>query len=128
MIHAPKYNEWVRQSWQPFWVSNAMRTYGTIEDIFIKKNADINVLPQKNEPVLILGSGPSLDDWRPYIKEWKHDIMCSTSQLAWLQSLKINPRYIFLIDADPTMNYLLHNYKPAEDQPPGAYHAPLYPA
>jgi hypothetical protein len=117
MIHAPKYNEWVRQSWQPFWVSNAMRTYGTIEDIFIKKNADINVLPQKNEPVLILGSGPSLDDWRPYIKEWKHDIMCSTSQLAWLQSLKINPRYIFLIDADPTMNYLLHNYKPEEDQP-----------
>jgi hypothetical protein len=117
MINAPRYNQWVRDSWHPFWAANSARSYATIEEIFKTKNADVNVLPEKEEPVLLLGSGPSLDDWRPYIKEWKHDIMCSTSQLSWLESAGVNPRYIFLIDADPTMNHLLHNYKPAEGQP-----------
>lgn len=118
MIHAPKYNEWVRDSWHPFWVMNMCRTYHTIERIFQSRNADISQLPRKDgEPVLILGSGPSLDDMRPYIKDWKGDIICSTSQLQWLSSLKRNPTYIFLIDSDPTMNYLISGYEPEPDQP-----------
>lgn len=111
MNHAPSYNLWVRSSWHPIWLSNAARSYNYVERIFKDRNADVSVLPQKQEPCLIIGSGPSLDDWRPYIKQWKYDIMCSTSQLAWLESAGVNPRYVFLIDADPTMNYLITDYK-----------------
>lgn len=114
MNHAPIYNSWVRSSWHPIWLSNACRTYATIERIFEKRNADVSVLPRKDTPLLILASGPSLDDWRPYIRDWKYDIYCSTSQLSWLESAGVNPQYIFLIDADPTMNHLLSNYKPVE--------------
>jgi hypothetical protein len=75
------------------------------------KQYDIKQLPHKpNKPVLLLGSGPSLDDWSPYIKDWEGDIICSTSQLAWLEYHGVVPTYCNLIDSDPEMNYLIANY------------------
>lgn len=118
MVHAPAYNKWIRDSWHPYWVLNARRTGPTVEQIMQSRNADLAGLPDKpGEPVLLLGSGPSLDDWRPYIKDWKGDIFCSTSQLAWLESAGVNPRYVFLIDSDPVMDYLVKQYTPVKGQP-----------
>jgi len=102
MLNTYKYNEGVRKAWTPMWVRNLARTYQEVERRFAGEDVDIKTLPRvQNEPILMLGSGPSLDDWIPRLKSWKGAIACSTSQLLLLEYLEIAPTYLFLIDCDP---------------------------
>lgn len=111
MKNTYKYNEDVRKAWTPIWVRNSHRSYEQVEKRFTVKDCDIHVLPKKpGTPVLILGSGPSLDDIVPHLKDWKGDIMCSTSQLAMLKQIGVEPTYLTLIDCDPAMLYLVRDY------------------
>jgi hypothetical protein len=106
------YNEDVRKAWTPIWSRNAARTYSEVERRFKNKDCDLRNLPRINgEPVLVLGSGPSLDDVLPYLKDWKGKIACSTSHLPLLEHMEVEPDYCFLIDADPTMEFLVKDYK-----------------
>ena len=110
--HLTKYNEEVRKAWLPIWTRNGARSYQAVEKHFLEYDADIHSIPKvEKEPMLIIGSGPSLDDWHDYIKEWKHGILCSTSQLAWLEYHGVKPTYVHLIDADPVMVYLMKQSK-----------------
>jgi len=106
------YNSWVREQWIQMWVENSGRTYQDVEERFQEKDVDLNTIAHegREEPCLVLGSGPSLEDAIPYLKNWKHSIQCSTSQLAVLQKLGVEPTYCWLIDADPQMTYLVENY------------------
>ncbi len=106
-----KYNEQVRKSWTPIWVRNAGRTYSEVERRFKSKDCDLRNLPRLNgEPVICLGSGPSLEDVLPILKDWKGKIACSTSHISMLEYMGIEPNYIFLIDADPSMEFLVRDY------------------
>ena len=103
-----QYNNSVRESWIHIWSRNLGENYSTAKALFKDRDCNIGNIPKKpGQPVLILGSGPSLDDWAPHIKEWKHDIFCSTSQLAWCEYHGVTPSYVFLIDADPNMVHLM---------------------
>jgi hypothetical protein len=46
----------------------------------------------------------------PYLKDWKGKISCSTSHLPLLDHMGIEPDYVFLIDADPTMEFLVWDW------------------
>jgi hypothetical protein len=105
------YNEEVRKAWTPIWSRNAARSYGEVERRFVRQDCDMRNLPRINgEPVIIMGSGPSLDDVLPLLKDWKGKICCSTSHLPILGYMGIEPDYCFLIDADPTMEFLVKDY------------------
>ena len=110
MANSAKYNDSVRQAWLPIWTRFSARSYHEIEKRFKVKNCDYNQLPHGKGPAIILGSGPSLDDTVPYLKDWKGAILCSTSQLAVCEANGIIPTYVVLIDADPTMVYLAEEY------------------
>ena len=114
MQNTYKYNEGVRGAWTPMWVRNLARTYVEVEKRFKDEDADIKTIPRvQGEPILLLGSGPSLDDWIPHLKDWKGAIACSTSQLLLLEYLGIEPTFLFLIDCDPNpdMIKLVADYK-----------------
>jgi hypothetical protein len=112
MTNAVKYNEDVRKAWINIWVRNAARNYHYIEQMFEERSHDIDQLPKVagGKPCLILGSGPSLDEAAPFLKDWEGDIFCSTSQLSLLEYLGVDPTYVVYIDADPTMGHLVTDH------------------
>jgi hypothetical protein len=102
------YNEGIRNSWLPFWTKNAAENYAPIKGMFEKGNCDVMAEGQDStKPVLIIGSGPSLNDMEPYLKDWDGDIFVSSSQLAFFEAIGVKPSYCFIIDADPNMSYLV---------------------
>lgn len=111
MTNTVRYNDDVRSAWTPIWARNAARTYQEVERRFKTKDCDMRNVPRLNgDPVLVLGSGPSLDDMLPYLKDWKGKISCSTSHLPLLDYMGIEPDYCFFIDGDPTMEFLVQNW------------------
>jgi len=60
----------------------------------------VNAPKVKEEPILIIGSGPSLDESLPTIKNWKGDIMVSTSQATTCIYWGKEPKYIIALDPD----------------------------
>ena len=54
----------------------------------------------KNKPILILGSGPTLNDAWPLIQKWKGAIMVSTTQATTLIYYGKDPDYIIILDPD----------------------------
>jgi len=53
---------------------------------------------EKNTPCIIVGSGPSLDDEIPYLKDWTGGIMCTTSHALTLMKHGIEPTHIVALD------------------------------
>jgi len=107
--NADSYNTNIRKGWMPFWVKNAAENYAKIKEEFREDNRDAGALVGQphHDYVLLLGSGPSLNDIEPYLESWEGDIMVSSSQLAFCEALGITPTYCFIIDADPTQSFLV---------------------
>ncbi len=60
---------------------------------------DIGLEPKvKGDPCFILGSGPSLDEVLPMLKDWKGGIICTTSHALSLMYYGIEPTYILALD------------------------------
>ena len=75
LTNPDSYNEGIRESWLPFWTKNAAENYAPIKASFKDGNKDVTALgTDATKPVLIIGSGPSLNDWEPYFKDWEGDI------------------------------------------------------
>lgn len=112
MRDAYGYNEGVRGAWTPIWCRNAGRNYATIEKIFDNRNADMSMMQAlvKPGPAIILASGPSQHDIRPYLNDWKGGLFISTSQLPLCAKMGIEPTVCILIDADPKMAFLVTEY------------------
>lgn len=105
-----QYNKSVKNSWEYPWTRNAGQNYEPVKRIFKDRNADLSVLKKETGPVIVIGSGPSLDEALPYLKKWPGKIMCSTSQLSILEYHNIVPDYCVYLDCDPAMTYLVENY------------------
>jgi hypothetical protein len=71
---------------------------GGARDINDELKAPVNEHGEKM-PCIIIGSGPSLDDAIPYLKEWKGGIICTTSHALTLMYYGIEPTYIMALDA-----------------------------
>ncbi|KKL55924.1 hypothetical protein LCGC14_2250570 [marine sediment metagenome] len=54
----------------------------------------------KEESILLIASGPSLDEALPLLKNWKGDIMTSTSQATTCIYWGKEPKYIVALDPD----------------------------
>lgn len=60
---------------------------------------DINQEPKvKGDPCFILGSGASLDNILPLLKDWKGGIICTTSHALSLMRYGIEPTHILSLD------------------------------
>ena len=55
---------------------------------------------QPKKSVLITGSGPTLDEALPLLKDWEGDIICSTSQAVTLMAWGRIPEHICALDPD----------------------------
>lgn len=62
---------------------------------------DLAKMPKhKRTSVLIIGSGPTLDEALPLLKDWKGHIICSTSQASTLIAWGREPEHIVALDPD----------------------------
>lgn len=61
---------------------------------------------EKDEPIMILASGITLDDALPLLKNWKHKIMVSTSHASTCIYWGKEPDYILALDPDSNRNEL----------------------
>ena len=60
---------------------------------------DLNEEPKHTgEPVLIIGSGPSLDTALEVMKDWKYGIICSPSHASTLMYHGVEPSYVMALD------------------------------
>ena len=66
---------------------------------------DLNDIPHSQEPCIVLGSGPTLDEdaWL-LLKKWKHPIITSTSQAPTAIYHGIDPKIIVCLDAATQLN------------------------
>lgn len=64
---------------------------GRAKDMFINP-------PAYKAPLIIVGSGPSLDEAGPHLHKWKGDVSCSTSQAKTLIYYGKPPKYIVAYD------------------------------
>jgi len=74
-----------------------------IERIKAGTARDVNAVPKcydmpEKTPAFIIGSGPSLDDAIPYLKNWKGGIFCTTSHALTLMRHGIEPTHIVALD------------------------------
>ena len=84
------------------YAKNAAENYQRIKAEFQKADYSIDTLPRfamaDMVPALILGSGPSLDDCLPYVKDFRGIIFASPSQLDILEKWEIIPQYVVSVD------------------------------
>ncbi len=70
-----------------------------MENLASGEAMDLTDVPKKEgDSILIIGSGPSFDKCAPYLKDWKGDIMTSTSQAATCIYYGKDPKYIVALD------------------------------
>ena len=66
-----------------------------------KRAVDMDDAPKtKQESILLVASGPSLDEAMPLLKDWQGDIMTSTSQATTCIYWGKEPKYIIALDPD----------------------------
>ena len=89
-------------------IHSSFENYKVIMEAFFSGRAfDLSDVPRvRNEPIIIIGSGPSLDDAWPELKRWKGDIITSTSQYSTFIYHGIEPKYILALDPDCNMEEL----------------------
>lgn len=104
-------NEGILKAWLPFWITNTFLNYQTIVKESAAKNMSILALPRvKNTPAVILGSGPSLDDVAPLLKDWKYPIFASGSNITVPTKWGHQPEYVCVFDAGDSMYPKMHGY------------------
>ena len=84
------------------YAKNSAENYQRIKEEFRKADYSIDTLPRFEPgtvPALILGSGPSLDEVLPFVKDFKGIIFASPSQLDILEKWEITPQYVVAVDS-----------------------------
>jgi len=82
---------------------NAFENYAICKEHLGGRILDLAELPRGvNRPLLICASGSSIDKVMPEIKDWKHDVMCTTSQAATLIYHGVHPDFIVALDPRTT--------------------------
>ena len=104
--------------WMPVWHHNSMENYPTIKKDFKvdENNAPHDnrcisgLLRPANRPCIVLGSGPSLDEAYPLLKNWKHPIFASTTNAMSIVHFDREPEFINAFDSLHTLFDHLNSY------------------
>lgn len=98
--NAAQMNMLARQSLFPLEVEAAFSNRPLLKRLHEEKRTQDMFLNPKayQAPVMIIGSGPSLDEAGPYLKDWKSEVMCSTSQARTLLYYGKVPDFIVAYD------------------------------
>ena len=100
----PYLNEQSITAWFPKWVYNMIENYAHIQELFSKKDISLSALPRpQNKPVIITGSGPSLDDSITYLSKWVHTIMTGATCASVYPKHNIKPDFISAFDSHETI-------------------------
>jgi hypothetical protein len=96
---ADKYNEQTRKRHLLNEINRSFANHAVLmQAIRDGRAVDVKYLPKVNKPILLIASGPSLDDAAPLLKKWKGDIMTSTSQATTCMYHGKDPKYIVALD------------------------------
>lgn len=98
---ATNYNKNTAEVIGPIDIQHAFMNWRTIRDEFkAGRAADLSVIADKCKgPAMLLGSGPSLDEAMPLLKDWKGAICCSTSQATTCCYYGRSPELIVMLDS-----------------------------
>ncbi|MFA4971747.1 MAG: 6-hydroxymethylpterin diphosphokinase MptE-like protein [bacterium] len=102
-------NMGVLRSWFPRWVRNATQNWPTLEwefgrrDLSLLNLAHIDHERERIErhwrgPAIVVGSGPSLNDAAPLLKDWKGMVFCTGSNAKTLMRYGREPDVIGMFD------------------------------
>lgn len=107
------HNDQTIAHWMPYWTRAMAVNYSTIyrqsrkhtkelwKGTSTYNNISVNSLPRyPMTPGLILGSGPSLDDALPYLKDFPGKIICGSSQLKACVASGVDPHYLVCLDSN----------------------------
>ena len=89
-------NEKIMQGWLHKWVSNTATNYGS-KLLGEEENFANLFMAHKNKPALITGSGPSLEDTIPHIKNFDGLIISTNSSMSLLMKNGIKPDYVHVL-------------------------------
>lgn len=86
--------------WYPLWVRNGQVNYQTIYGDFRRGNACVSAIPRGDgKPAIVIGSGASLDEAAPYLKDWKYPIFCGPTNALAIEANGAHPTYLHAYDS-----------------------------
>lgn len=104
-------NTGILKGWLPFWVRNAFENYSHIMNEAKSQHMCISsIMKVKDTPAVIVGSGPSLDETAPLLKDWKHAIFACGSNALIPTRWGHQPEYICVFDCGDTLYPKLMGY------------------
>lgn len=88
------------KNWYPEWVFNQSQNFLTIKNLFEEKNRCLTAIerPQK-KPVIVTGSGPSLDDSSKYLKDWDGSVISGATTASVFPKNEAEPDFITAFDS-----------------------------
>ena len=90
------------KAWMPVWVMNAVENYFKFKWYFPTGLAKCILQEKKGSgPALIIGSGATLDDALPLLKEWKGVVFACASNAKTLIKFGCYPKYAIVYDCHP---------------------------
>jgi hypothetical protein len=107
IMQTTRYNEGVRDFWQPNWVWNAAHNVDVLREMYEKIGPHLDLAraqrsgigPDGNPiPAVILGSGPSFDKGLPYLRGFPGPIFGSPSHAMVMDALKRPMDYMIALD------------------------------
>jgi hypothetical protein len=106
-------NEITIAHWLPTWINYAVENRPFIKALAKKLKKDLihgtgtyqnvcisSIVKRPMVPALIVGSGPSLDDMLPYIKEFPGVVICGATNARTVAASGRNPDYICCLDSN----------------------------
>ena len=86
--------------WTPTWANNMASNYATIKKLNKKKHVCLSSLKRpQNKPVIIIGSGPSLNESSKFLKDWKGAVISGATSASVFPKNNIEPDFIAAFDS-----------------------------
>lgn len=114
-----KTNPEIIRGFLPIEVRNSYWNHAAIVSMLHSGQAlDLSEAPKvKGKPILVLSSGPSLDEALPLLKNWDGDILCTQSHAVTCVGWEKTPTYILAYDAKVCWDNLSPHPEGAFDEP-----------
>lgn len=105
-------NNGILKSWLPLWVQNSFENWNHLKELSMSRPISVGAIPKvpKNTPAVIVGSGPSLDETAPFLKDWEGAIFACGSNAIIPTRWGHQPEYICVFDAGDSLYPKMMNY------------------
>lgn len=93
------------------WLYNMVDNYHALEPRSRIRKLCLGALPKSDVPVIVVGSGASLDGHIRLLQQWEGEIICGNSNFYTLLAHSITPTYVCVYDSHPRVGELMTGYK-----------------